>query len=368
MVAGGSTESARVGSRFSMPTPADDGVAAGANRPSITVVTVAFGADPWLESSVASCLGSTSADVDVVVVDNGCTDGAVARLAEVERVTVLRPGRNLGFAEGSDLGVSEAAGEIVALVNPDARVEPPALGRLARVAMRSDVGIATGSLRLAERPDRLNAAGTDIHFLGMSWCRAFEEDARLHGDQCDVAGASGAFLVMRRSLWSELHGFDPEFFAYLEDADLSLRVWQAGYRVVFVPDAVAVHRYEFSRNPRKFFLADRNRMIMVLTLMQGRSLLLLAPALVVQELALVVEAAVHGWLPQRLGAIRWMLTHPRWLLARRARIGAQREVPDSALAGIFGEVVQPGNYPLPRWAVTLQWPLRLYWRLVRRLL
>lgn len=334
----------------------------------VSVVVVAYGAEPWLEDSVWCCLTSKGVRVDVVLVDNGCTDGAVDRLDGTPGVQVLRPGSNLGFAGGCNAGAEQAEGEFLALVNPDARIGPDALAHLVEAAREPGVGLVTGSLRLAGRNDLLNAAGTDVHFLGMSWCRAFEEPAADHASRVDVAGASGAFCLLRRDLWQELGGFDGEFFAYLEDADLSLRVWQSGRRVVFVPDAVAEHRYEFSRNPRKFFLLDRNRMIAVLSLFETRTLLVVSPLLLLQELALMPAAAAQGWLPQRLAAIRWMVVNRGWVARRRRRVALTRRVGDRDLTSLFTEVVQPGNYPLPGFAVVAQWPLRWYWRVARRLL
>ena len=73
--------------------------------PTVTVVTVSYGAEPWLERSVEACLASIDVAVDVVLVDNGCTDGAVDRLRNVAGVNVVNDGSNVGFAEGCNLGV-----------------------------------------------------------------------------------------------------------------------------------------------------------------------------------------------------------------------------------------------------------------------
>ena len=74
-------------------------------------------------------------------------------------------------------------------------------------------------------------------------------------------------------------------FAYLEDTELSLRCWQRGLKVMFVPDAVVLHDYEFSRNPSKLGLLERNRLIMLLTLYERHTLAVLAPALLAVEIA-----------------------------------------------------------------------------------
>src|SRR4051794_27968522 len=153
---------------------------------------VAYGAEDWLERAVDAALASIGIDVDVVVVDNGCTDGGVERVSHRDRVTVVSPMENLGFAGGCNLGVRHARGETIALVNTDAIVERNALSALERVARREDVGIATASLRLADAPDSLNSAGNPVHFTGFSWSGCFNELASAHADERDAFAASGA--------------------------------------------------------------------------------------------------------------------------------------------------------------------------------
>lgn len=339
--------------------------------PAISVVVVSWGAEPWLERCVEAILASDGVVVDVLLVDNGCTDGAVERLRGRPGVTVVDPGRNLGFAEGCNAGVVASASSgsaVVALVNPDAVVEPDALAMLVRAVSEPGVGIATCSLRLADRPDLLNSAGNELHFLGLSWSGSFERPAIERDERRDVIAASGGGMAVRREVWEELGGFVPELFAYQEDAELSVRCWLSGRRVVYEPRAVILHRYEFSRNPIKFFLLDRNRLWLVLTVYQARTLTLLAPALLLQELAMFPVAVLQGWFPQRLRSLAWLVGHRRLIARRRRVVAAGRRCGDASIAQLMAEVVQPGNHALPRWAVIAQWPLVIWWRLVRRAL
>ena len=333
---------------------------------SVSAVVLAYVAEPWLERSVRAVLASEEVEADVVVVDNGCTDGTVERLEGVPGVTVLRPERNLGFAGGCNLGARHTRGEVLALVNGDAVVAPDALAALAEVAMKPDVGIATASVRLADEPHRLNSGGNDVHFLGFSWSGRFGEEASRFQERRDVAGASGAGMALRRDLWEDLGGFDDRYFAYHEDAELSLRCWQRGWRVVYVPEAVVVHRYEFSRNPTKYYLVERNRLVLVLTAFEGRTLALLAPALVVVEAAMLAVAVAGGWWRQKLAGWAWLARNRRWVLARRRQLQAERTVPDRELAGRLAARIEPGNYRLSAALPPLDAFLARYWGLVRR--
>jgi GT2 family glycosyltransferase len=334
----------------------------------VSAVVLAWLDEPWLERSVEALLASTGVEVEVVLVDNGCTTDAVDRLATLPGVVVVRPGENLGFAGGCDAGAAAASGEVLALVNSDAVAEPGALAALAAVALEPGVGVATASVRLAEDPGRLNTAGNPLHYLGLVWAGGFAEPATAHARRTEVPLASGAGCALRRALWEELGGFAPEYFAYHEDAELSWRCRRRGLSVVFVPDAVVVHRYEFSRTATKQYLLERNRWILVLTLYGTRTLVLLAPALLAFEVAITAVAAVQGWLPAKVRGWVWLARHAGWVARRRAELRAERRVPDRELARWVTGRFDPANLPLPPGAALAGAAFEGYWRLARRLL
>lgn len=303
--------------------------------PRVTAVVLAYGAEPLLESAVRALLSSRGVDLDVVIVDNGCEDGSVERLEGTARVRIDHPGQNLGFAGGCNRGAILARGDLLAFVNADAVVDPMAISRLVAVAMNGEVGIASASLRLADEPELLNSAGNEIHFLGFSWCTGFGRPATEFADQRDVTSATGAAMVLRRDVWADLDGFESRYFVYHEDAELSIRCWQLGLRVVFVPDAVVTHRYEFSRNPPKMYYVERNRLITVLTTFERRTAWRLSPALVGTELGMAVIAARQGWGRQKLAGWSWLLRNRRWVGQRRRWVQARRKLPDAELMGLY---------------------------------
>ena len=334
----------------------------------MTVVMVAYGAEDWLERSLDAALASTGVDVDIVVVDNGCTDGGVDRVRTRDCVQVVYPMENLGFAGGCNLGVRHARGSVIALLNSDAIVDVGALAALASVAIRPDVGIATASVRLSDAPETLNSAGNEVHFTGFSWSGCFREAASDHAEERDAFAASGAAMAMRRDVWDAMGGFDERYFAYYEDADLSLRCWQRCLTVRYVPSAVAIHRYEFSRHDTKLYLAERNRLLMAFTCFGTRMLLLVAPALVAVEAAMAATAVAQGWGRQKLAGWRWLWRNRADIAARRQEVQRDRTVSDRTLAPRFAEHLDPGNAPPPSWAKPFDRLLRWYWLLVRRFL
>lgn len=336
--------------------------------PRLTAVMLAYGAEPWLEQAVRAVLDSTGVDVDVVLVDNGATGDAVEKVRDLPGVRVIEPGANTGYAGGCRLGAAAGTGDFLAFVNSDAIVSPPALARLVAVAAEPGVGAAMGSIRLGARPDLINTAGNPLHFAGLSWAGGNGEPATAYPARRAVASVSGCCFVMRRKLWEELGGFAEEYFAYHEDTELSLRLWQQGLSVEYVPDAVVAHHYEFSRNPRKFYLLERNRLATLLTTYQGRSLAVLAPMLLLTEAAMVAAAAAGGWLRPKVRGWVWLWRHRAWLRERRRQLQRERTVPDRVVAARMTARFDPTNIEAPPGIGVYNAIAAAYWRLARPLL
>lgn len=331
-------------------------------------MVLAYGDQPYLYEVVDRILASTEVDVRVVVVDNGCTSPSLDGLRDRPGVTLLEPGTNTGFTGGCNLGAAATSTEFLAFINSDALVEPGALAALVEVAARPEVGLASASLRLAQTPELLNTDGNPVHVLGLSWAGHLGEPASSYATEKLITSATGAAVAVRRQVWNALGGFTEKFFAYCEDADLSLRSWQLGYQVVYVPSAVVLHHYEFGRNKAKFYLLERNRLAMLLSLFQVRTLLLLSPALIGFEIAMCAVAAAGGWLPAKLRGYRWLLRERRWLVAHRRAVQGGRRRSDRQLAHLLTGRFDQSVLPLPVGGAMLNAAMDGYWRVVQRLL
>jgi GT2 family glycosyltransferase len=339
----------------------------------VSAVVLAYGRQPLLGRVVDSLLTSTGVDVDVVLVDNGGTGGDPAALEELARtpgVRLVTPGRNTGFAAGSNLGAGVADGEYVAFVNGDVLVRPDALAALVATLTRPDgpvAGLATASVRLLDEPDLINSAGNPVHFLGLSWAGGLNHPASDYAATRPVAAASGATTVIRRDQFLEVGGFCETLFTYVEDTDLSLRVWQRGWSVTYVPAAVVLHDYEFGRNPGKFYLLERNRLFMVMTVFPARLLALVAPALIAFEMAALAVSLRDGWSREKVRGWWWLVRHPRVVKRRRREVTSARVLGDKEFAALLTSTFDPGveGVGVPR---LLQRLLDVYWRVARRLL
>lgn len=336
-------------------------------QPSVGVVVLAWQAEPYLAEAVRSILDSTGIDVRVVLVDNGARSEDLAEVPADARVTIVDPGRNTGFAGGCNLGAASLDTDYISLVNSDCIVRPNTLRQLVDEATRPEVGPVMAGIRLAEPPHLINSAGNPVHLIGLSWAGEMN-GVETRTEPYDVTGASGACTLMRRSLWSDLNGFDEEYFAYLEDTEMSLRAWRRGLIVRCVPTALALHHYEFSRNSHKMFLLERNRLMMLGTLWSTRALLLLAPVLITTELMLAAYAVSAGWGRQKFRGWVWIWRNRSHVRHRRREMQAEQVTPDSVWMARLTPSLDPqamGPAPLTR---LINVGFRAYWATARHLL
>lgn len=334
--------------------------------PEVDVVVLTFGAEDYVETALATVLASEGVRAHIWLVDNGNTTRAVARLEENPDITVLRPGRNLGFAGGVNHGAAHGRAATLVVLNSDARVDPDALRRLVDVAAEPEVAIATASLRLAGRPGLINSAGNPWHISGLSWAGANGQRATEHAVRRAAPIASGAAFAIRRHRWGELGGFWDAYFTYHEDTDLSVRAWQRGWRVDYVPDAVVEHEYDFGRNPRKLAHVERNRLLVLATLFERRTLLVLAPVLLATEVAIGSWALLGGWFGYKVAGWRWLWRHRSEITRRRAHVQSQRRHSDRDLAALLTPRIDSSVVALPAPLLATVNPLlTAYWALVR---
>lgn len=307
---------------------------------------------------------------ELVVVDNASSDGTPdeARAAAAQAV-VVETGSNLGFAGGCHVGAAASSAPLLLFLNPDARPAVGCIEELRRIAAARPGWGAWQALVTMDDGATINTAGNVAHFLGVGWAgRCGEPVASAPSDPVEVGFASGAALVVRRDAWQRLGGFDERYFMYCEDLDLGLRLWLTGSAVGVAPAARVEHDYEFAKGERKWFLLERNRWWTLVSDYPARLLLLLAPALLASEVALLVVSARGGWLRAKLRAHAAVARELPQMLERRRRVQAGRAVSEREFARRLSADVDNPNLGGLAAVPALARAQRAYWRLVLRLL
>ena len=281
------------------------------DRPSVTAVVVTWDSGPDVEHCLAALRAQDHRPFEVVVVDNGSSDGSV----EVARrhaapggdvaVRVLEQGRNTGFCAAVNVGIGASAADAVLLVNPDAVLAGDHV-RLLVDALVADPGLGSvqGTLRRDHAPDAVVDSAGHVALRprlfrnrGQGLPAASLPPPGPDG-VVDVFGVTGAAALHRRAMLDDVadargRWLDEALFAYFDDVDLDWRARMRGWRAGHVPAAHGVHRRGGAarrRSPLVEELNAANRLLVLAKLDDRRSLLAVLPAL------LATTAAKLAWL------------------------------------------------------------------------
>ncbi len=233
-------------------------------EPKASVIVLAWNGIDYLKPCLNSVLAQDYTNLEVIVVDNGSTDGSAELVAQhCPQVRLIRNDRNLGFASGNNVGLLAATGDILVLLNQDTEVRPGWLAAL--VSTLTDPTIGLVGCKLLYPNGTLQHAGGSLYGSRGESChlgRHMPDDGRF--DQlADSDFVTAAALAISRSALTAIGLLDEEFSpAYYEDTDWCYRARAAGFRVVYQPHAVALH-HESTTTEASSFLQK-------LALSQGR--------------------------------------------------------------------------------------------------
>ncbi len=233
-------------------------------RPDVTVVMLTYNRWDLTKEALRLLAEMTEPRYEVVIVDNASTDGTLAELDRVEGARILRNPANVGFGPGNNQGAAMARGRYLLLLNSDAWVRPGWLGPLIDVA-DADPGVAAVAPKLLYPDGRLQEAGSIIWRDGR--VRQYGDGDRSNRPEYNfrrtVDYASAACLLVRRSAFISVGGFDPGFApVYYEDVDLCLALGAGPGRVVYQPRSVVEHVRGASSNGGVHTRVDRNRRLL----------------------------------------------------------------------------------------------------------
>ncbi len=270
------------------------------NRPFVSVIVINWNREDLLRGCLRSLSAQTFSDFEVIVVDNGSTDGSrgVRSDEAYPGARWIFNSSNRGFCVAANQGIAAARGRYIAFLNNDAEATPDWLGAL-KDAMDTDPGVGMVASKVVawDDPGMIDKAGHLIYPDGQNRGRGSGERDRGQFDRMEeVAWPDGCAALYRREMLDSIGGFDEDFFAYADDAELGLRAQVAGWKCLYAPGAVVHHRLggtlgRFSE--QRLFLIERNRVWLAAKLFPV-SLLVRSPLYFVLRLLATAPAMLSG--------------------------------------------------------------------------
>lgn len=274
----------------------------------VTVIIPNFNGMAFLPGCIESLRRQNFRKFDILVVDNGSSDGSAEWLEE-QGIRTLRLAENQGFAGGVNCGIEACDSEYVILLNNDTQVLDGFVSELVRGIEESERLFSVGAMMIrADDHTKIDSAGDGLTVLGWAYQRGADQDVTMHLSERDVFATCAGAAIYRKRILDEIGLFDEMHFAYLEDIDICYRARLAGYFSRYCPTARVHHLGSATTgskyNPFKVRISARNNVYLMYKNQPDIQLALNAPAIAAGCLIKAAFFLKKGFLKDYISGIR----------------------------------------------------------------
>jgi len=281
---------------------------------------------------------------EIIMVDNASNDGSVEFVKDsFPEIVVLPLKKNYGFAEGCNLGVQKAKGEYIVFLNNDTNVDALWLKELVMAAEKyGENHIYSSKVLFYDDPETLNTIGGIITPMGSGLDIHFgKKDVAEYNKVRFVGSPSGCSMLLKKSLFLEMGGFDKDYFAYLEDVDFGWRCWLKGHKTYYIPQSTLYHKYGSTGGKRdtpfRVFNVQKNRLYNILKNFSLPNLLWGFIISAVFDLVRIFTFIVHGDFSLISAVLRGDYAFVKGIpktLSKRKHIQENREISDEEMGNM----------------------------------
>jgi len=202
----------------------------------VSIIIVNYNGKSHLEKCLQSLTKINYSNIEIILVDNNSSDSSIEFVEKnYSNVVIIKLNKNHGFAKPNNIAAKIANGNYFLFLNNDTEVTPNFINELLTVS-ELDPNIAILQSLLLKPNNEVDSSGDFIDKLGVVY------NSKIIPDQMrSISSARGASMLVRRSAFEKLNGFDEKFFVSFEDVDLGWRAWILGYKVVLVPQSIVYH-------------------------------------------------------------------------------------------------------------------------------
>ena len=239
------------------------------SSPLVSIIILNYNAGNLLLNCVDSVFKSTYPNFEVLVVDNISTDNShIVCKEKFEKIHLIKNKENLGYCEGNNVGIRNADGEFIVILNPDTIVEPDWLNHLMSAYSKFGEGLYQPKFFSLNEKLVLQSTGNMLHIFGFGFARdkGKADDEKIKSIE-KINYASGTCLFTSKIVLDKVGLLDPFLFLYHDDLDLGWRAAQIGINSFYVPQSIIYHAesYSIKWSSKKFYWLERNRKYCLLT-------------------------------------------------------------------------------------------------------
>ena len=318
------------------------------------VVILNWNGKHWLEKFIPKVLEFTSnPNFEIIVADNGSTDDSIAFLnASFPEIKQIILDKNYGFTGGYNKALRQVEAEYFVLLNSDIEPTENWLDILIeKMDQNEKVGACQPKILAYNNKNHFEYAGASggfIDYLAYPYCRGrvfftAEEDNGQYDTETEIFWATGACLIVRSKLYTQLNGLDDDFFAHMEEIDLCWRIQNLGFKIMVFPQSTVYHvggGTLSKENPKKTFLNYRNNLALIFKNAPFPNNIFVVFQRMVLDGVAGFHALLKGEYKNTLAIIKAHLAFYAWvpsLLAKRKKLKSKKKLND--LQGTYNKSI-----------------------------
>lgn len=313
----------------------------------VSIIILNYNAGELLSDCIESIFKTKYDNYEVILVDNASTDKSYKKCKEkFNKIHLIENKKNLGYCEGNNVGIREAKGQYVAILNPDTKVEPNWLDEL--VSAYRKYGDALYQPKILAFENRIfETAGNMLQIFGFGYPKGRgERDERQYDEPGKIGYASGACLFTSMKVLNKIGYFDPFLFLYHDDLEIGWRAAQRGIKSLYVPSTTIYHlaSYNLKWSAQKFFWLERNRHYCLLTHYSRNTFYKMLPALIVVEIMVLFFYFVKGFGRAKFHAYWDIIKNIKQISKKYTELESKKIVIDKKLVKDFPDHVTVPNF------------------------
>ena len=317
-------------------------------NPLVSVIVLNYNAGELLLNCIESIKKSAYKNLEIIVVDNISTDKSQKICKEkYPDIKLIQNDENFGYCEGNNIGIREAKGDYIIILNPDTIVESNWIEELISAYNKFGEGLYQPKhLSLNEKTVYMSA-GNMLNIFGFGYAREKgNKDENQFNKIEEISYASGTCLFTSSAVLKKVGLFDPFIFLYHDDLDLGWRASQLGIKSYYVPTSLIYHAesYSLKWNAEKFYWLERNRKYCILTHYSKQTYSKIFPTLLVVDFFVWMFYLTKGFLGSKIRAELDIIKNRKAIKTKYEELESKKIVSDKELITKFSDSLHvPSN-------------------------
>ena len=317
-------------------------------NPLVSVIVLNYNAGKLLLNCIESIKKSAYKNLEIIVVDNISTDKSQKICKEkYPDIKLIQNDENFGYCEGNNIGIREAEGDYIIILNPDTIVESNWIEELISAYNKFGEGLYQPKhLSLNEKTVYMSA-GNMLNIFGFGYAREKgNKDENQFNKIEEISYASGTCLFTSSAVLKKVGLFDPFIFLYHDDLDLGWRASQLGIKSYYVPTSLIYHAesYSLKWNAEKFYWLERNRKYCILTHYSKQTYSKIFPTLLVVDFFVWMFYLTKGFLGSKIRAELDIIKNRKAIKIKYEELESKKIVSDKELIAKFSDSLHvPSN-------------------------